>query len=115
MRCIKCGSIIDEGLKGRPPIAAKYCLKCRAERRRQRNRKYECVARNVRRRFSKSSGIGRSAELDLDFGACIVRVAWSSVRRMRMRCFSKSRPVVFNPRISPARQPVMLISAHRVE
>ncbi len=46
MRCIKCGSIIEEGLKGRPPIAAKYCLKCRAERRLRRNRKYEWVPRH---------------------------------------------------------------------
>jgi hypothetical protein len=46
MRCIKCGSIIEEGLKGRPPIAAKYCLKCRVERRRQRNRKYESIPKH---------------------------------------------------------------------
>src|SRR5260370_15978982 len=46
MRCIKCGSIIEEGLKGRPPIAAKYCLKCRAERRLQRNGKYEWVPKH---------------------------------------------------------------------
>ena len=38
--------IIEEGFKGRPPIAAKYCLKCRAERRRRRNRKYEWVPKH---------------------------------------------------------------------
>src|SRR5216683_7167824 len=41
MRCINCGSMIEAGLHGRPPVVAKYCLKCRSERRRQHVLKYE--------------------------------------------------------------------------
>src|SRR6202158_6366507 len=36
MKCVICGQPIEEGRKqGRPPLLAKYCLKCRAERRRR--------------------------------------------------------------------------------
>jgi hypothetical protein len=42
MTCITCGQTIEEGrLHGRPPLLAKYCLKCRAERRRQAKAKYQ--------------------------------------------------------------------------
>jgi hypothetical protein len=35
MKCVICGPPIEEGRKqGQPPLLAKYCLKCRAERRR---------------------------------------------------------------------------------
>jgi hypothetical protein len=33
--------MIEAGLHGRPPVVAKYCLKCRSERRRQHVLKYE--------------------------------------------------------------------------
>ncbi len=41
MKCIQCGSMIEAGLNGRPPVSAKYCLKCRSERRRRRILKYK--------------------------------------------------------------------------
>jgi len=44
----------------------------------------------VRSHFSKASGIAKSAELDLDFGEWVFRVAWSRVRRMRITRLSKS-------------------------
>lgn len=41
MTCVACGRRIEEGrLKGQPPREAKYCLKCRAERRRRAKLKY---------------------------------------------------------------------------
>ena len=34
MKCVNCGQPIEEGRKqGQPPRLAKYCLKCRMERR----------------------------------------------------------------------------------
>jgi hypothetical protein len=49
MTCVVCGRRIEEGrLKGQPPREARYCLKCRADRRRQAKLKYtwrpECDA-----------------------------------------------------------------------
>jgi hypothetical protein len=41
MTCQDCGREIEEGRKGRAPIEAKFCLKCRAERRRRKNLKYD--------------------------------------------------------------------------
>jgi len=39
--CQQCGSAIEEGRsRNKPPTEAKYCLKCRAERRRRANLKY---------------------------------------------------------------------------
>jgi hypothetical protein len=36
MKCVICGQPIEEGRRqGQPPLLAKYCLKCRAERRRR--------------------------------------------------------------------------------
>lgn len=46
MRCINCGSTIEIGLQGRPPVAAKYCLKCRPERRRRHVLKYKWVPKH---------------------------------------------------------------------
>lgn len=41
MTCVVCGRRIEEGRRhGQPPREAKYCLKCRAERRRQAKLKY---------------------------------------------------------------------------
>lgn len=41
MKCVICGQTIEEGrMQGRPPRLAKYCLKCRAERRRHTRMKY---------------------------------------------------------------------------
>jgi hypothetical protein len=41
MKCVICGQPIEEGRKqGQPPLLAKYCLKCRAERRRHARVKY---------------------------------------------------------------------------
>lgn len=41
MTCVVCGQRIEEGRrKGLPPCEAKYCLKCRAERRRRARLKY---------------------------------------------------------------------------
>jgi RNA polymerase-binding transcription factor DksA len=41
MKCVICGQPIEEGRKqGQPPQLAKYCLKCRAERRRRAKLKY---------------------------------------------------------------------------
>ncbi len=41
MNCVICGQPIEEGRKqGQPPRLAKYCLKCRAERRRRARVKY---------------------------------------------------------------------------
>jgi hypothetical protein len=41
MKCVICGQPIEEGRKqGQPPQLAKYCLKCRAERRRRSRVKY---------------------------------------------------------------------------
>ncbi len=41
MNCVTCGQTIEEGRQqGRSPVLAKYCLKCRAERRRQAKAKY---------------------------------------------------------------------------
>ena len=40
MTCLNCGGTIEEGRKDRAPIEAKYCLKCRAERRRRARLKY---------------------------------------------------------------------------
>src|SRR5712671_3443521 len=41
MKCVICGQPIEEGRKqGHPPLLAKYCLKCRAERRRRARVKY---------------------------------------------------------------------------
>jgi hypothetical protein len=40
MTCLSCASRIEEGRKGRPPVEAKFCLKCRAERRRRAKVKY---------------------------------------------------------------------------
>jgi hypothetical protein len=40
MECLDCGSEIEEGRKDRVPIEAKYCLKCRADRRRRGKLKY---------------------------------------------------------------------------
>jgi len=40
-RCQQCGSAIEEGrFRNKPPTKAKYCLKCRAERRRHGNCKH---------------------------------------------------------------------------
>ena len=39
--CQQCGNVIEEGrFQNQPPTEAKYCLKCRAERRRRANFKY---------------------------------------------------------------------------
>jgi len=41
MKCVICGQPIEGGRKqGRPPLLAKYCLKCRAGRRRRARVKY---------------------------------------------------------------------------
>ncbi len=41
MKCVICGQPIEEGPKqGQPPLLAKYCLKCRADRRRHAIVKY---------------------------------------------------------------------------
>src|SRR5260370_10972428 len=41
MKCVICGQPIEEGRRqGQPPLLAKYCLKCRAERRRHARVKY---------------------------------------------------------------------------
>jgi len=41
MNCVVCGKRIEEGRRqGQPPRLAKYCLKCRGERRRRANVKY---------------------------------------------------------------------------
>jgi hypothetical protein len=41
MNCIVCGQVIEEGRKrGAPPTEAKYCAKCRANRRRRAKLKY---------------------------------------------------------------------------
>ncbi len=41
MTCVVCGHLIKEGYReGRPPRQAKYCLECRAERRRRAKLKY---------------------------------------------------------------------------
>ncbi len=40
MLCLDCGSEIEEGRKGRAPVEARYCLKCRAGRRRRTKLKY---------------------------------------------------------------------------
>ncbi len=40
MTCVNCDGTIEEGRKDRAPIEAKYCLKCRAERRRRAKLKY---------------------------------------------------------------------------
>ncbi len=41
MKCVICGQLIEEGRRrGNPPSLAKYCLKCRAERRRRARVKY---------------------------------------------------------------------------
>lgn len=40
MTCVNCGGTIEEGRRDRAPIEAKYCLKCRAERRRRAKLKY---------------------------------------------------------------------------
>jgi hypothetical protein len=42
MTCVVCGRCIEEGRRhGEPPREAKYCLKCRAERRRKAKAKYK--------------------------------------------------------------------------
>ncbi len=40
MVCLDCGSAIEEGRRDCAPVAANFCLKCRAARRRRHNRKY---------------------------------------------------------------------------
>ena len=41
MKCVTCGQPIEEGRRhGQPPRLAKYCVKCRAERRRRARAKY---------------------------------------------------------------------------
>src|SRR5258708_12933410 len=41
MKCVICGQPIEEGRRqGQPPLLAKYCLKCRTERRRRARVKY---------------------------------------------------------------------------
>jgi hypothetical protein len=40
MTCLNCGGTIEEGRRDRAPIEAKYCLRCRAERRRRAKLKY---------------------------------------------------------------------------
>lgn len=40
MSCQQCGNEIEEGRKERAPIAAKFCLRCRSERRRRKRLKY---------------------------------------------------------------------------
>jgi Zn-finger nucleic acid-binding protein len=40
MICLSCTSRIEEGRKGRPPVEAKFCPKCRAELRRRTKLKY---------------------------------------------------------------------------
>ena len=40
MTCVNCGGTIEEGRRDRAPIEAKFCLKCRAERRRRAKLKY---------------------------------------------------------------------------
>ena len=41
MKCVICGQPIEEGRRqGQPPLLAKYCIKCRAERRRRSRVKY---------------------------------------------------------------------------
>jgi hypothetical protein len=40
MLCHDCGSTIEEGRKDAAPVLARFCLKCRSERRRRQNLKY---------------------------------------------------------------------------
>ncbi len=40
MTCLDCGNTIEEGKRDRAPIDAKFCLKCRAERRQRTRLKY---------------------------------------------------------------------------
>jgi len=41
MNCVICGQLIEEGRGlGAPPSEAKYCSKCRADRRRRAKLKY---------------------------------------------------------------------------
>ena len=41
MKCVICGQPIEEGRRhGQPPREAKYCLKCRAARRRRTKLRY---------------------------------------------------------------------------
>jgi hypothetical protein len=46
MTCLDCGNTIEEGRKDRAPIQAKFCLKCRAERRRRAKLKYNWLAQH---------------------------------------------------------------------
>jgi hypothetical protein len=40
MLCHDCGSTIEERRKDRAPVLARFCVKCRSERRRRHNLKY---------------------------------------------------------------------------
>ena len=40
MTCLQCTGPIEEGLKGRAPIVARFCVRCRTERRRRHTLKY---------------------------------------------------------------------------
>ena len=40
MTCQDCGNEIEEGRKDRPPVASRFCLRCRSERRRRKKVKY---------------------------------------------------------------------------
>jgi len=46
MLCHDCGSTIEEGRKDRPPVLARFCLKCRATRRRRHRLKYNWLSQH---------------------------------------------------------------------
>lgn len=46
MLCHDCGSTIEEGRKDRAPVQARFCLKCRSERRRRHRVKYAWLPRH---------------------------------------------------------------------
>ena len=46
MTCLNCGGTIEEGKKDRAPVEAKFCLKCRAERRRRTRVKYTWLSQH---------------------------------------------------------------------
>ena len=46
MTCLNSGGTIEEGKKDRAPVEAKFCLKCRAERRRRTRVKYTWLSQH---------------------------------------------------------------------
>ena len=87
MKCVNCGQPIEEGRKqGQPPRLAKYCLKCRAERRRRARVKYTWLPEHDGWEEKKTSWGGSTVDHEKLAEARIDAMTTAELNRFLVTC-----------------------------